>query len=336
MFTQYGGVSAAVPPGGGNFGAMAERGASMRIAEYSRPSHLLVHLSDTHLRARGGVFDIDAAEHLRRILDQIERSGARPDAIVFTGDLVDLGERAAYAELRSIVEPAAARLGARVVWVMGNHDDRDGFRRELLGESGTQPVDAVYDIDGLRLIVLDTSVPGAHHGEVSDEQLEWLSLELAIPAPQGTILAMHHPPVPCVLDLATLVELRDQPRLAQVLRGTDVRSILAGHVHFSTTATFAGIPVSVASSSCYTQDLGVADGGMAPRDAAQTYNLVHVYDETVVHSVVPISDAPAAEITTAEETRRRLAAAGVVIPSSTARARAEQISPPTEPLPVMG
>ncbi|WP_261166093.1 phosphodiesterase [Microbacterium sp. Marseille-Q6965] len=313
---------------------MADTAAAARIAEYTRPSHLLVHLSDTHLRARGGVFDIDAAAHLRRILEQLEDSGARPDAIVFTGDLVDLGEREAYAELRDIVEPAARRLGTRVVWVMGNHDDRDGFRRELLGASGTGPVDAVHDIDGLRLIVLDTSVPGAHHGEVSDAQLDWLQLELSIPAPHGTILAMHHPPVPCVLDLATIVELRDQRRLADVLRGTDVRSILAGHVHFSTTATFAGIPVSVASSSCYTQDLSVADGGMAPRDGAQAYNLVHVYDETVVHSVVPLSDAPPAEVTTAEETRRRLAAAGVIIRDSP-RGRGSRIAPPTSPLSVL-
>lgn len=316
----------------GNIYPMAAHAPATRIAEYSRPSHLLVHLSDTHLRAAGGVFDIDAAHHVRRIMAQLERSGTRPDAIVFTGDLADLGESAAYAELRQVVEPAARRLGAEIIWVMGNHDERDAFRRELLDTRGVQPVDAVHDIDGLRLIVLDTSVPGAHHGEIGDEQLEWLAVELAIPAPLGTIVAMHHPPIPNVLDLATLVELRDQRRLAEVLRGSDVRAILAGHVHFSTTATFAGIPVSVASSSCYTQDLGIGDGGMAPRDGAQAYNLVHVYDETVVHSVVPFSDAPPAEVTTAAETRRRLAEAGVVIPESTARARVpEDFAPVTAP-----
>ena len=293
-----------------------------------------MHLSDTHLRAEGGVFGIDAVRHLQRALSEIESSGARPDALIFTGDLADLGEADAYARLREVVAPAAERLGSRLIWVMGNHDDRDGFRRELLGEAGDAPVDAVHEIDGLRVIVLDTSVPGAHHGEVSRDQLEWLSLELAIPAPRGTILAMHHPPMPCVLDLATIVELRDQSALADVLRGTDVRAILAGHVHFSSTATFAGIPVSVASSSCYTQDLTVADGGMSPRDGAQSYNLVHVYDETVVHSVVPFADAPALETIAADETARRLEAAGVVIPPSSARSDA--LPPPTAPLAVVG
>ncbi len=305
----------------------------VRIAEYARPSHTLVHLSDTHLRAQGGVFGIDAATNVERMLADLTRAGARPDALIFTGDLADLGERDAYAQLRGIVKPAAERLGARVIWVMGNHDARDVFRRELLGEPGETPVDAVYDLDGLRIIVLDTSVPGEHYGELRDAQLDWLALELAVPAPHGTILAMHHPPVPCVLDLATLVELREQSRLAEVLRGSDVRSILAGHVHFSTSATFAGIPVSVASATCYTQDPAVLDGGMRPRDAAQSYNLVHVYDQTVVHSVVPLTASSPAEITTAEETRRRLADAGVVIPDSAARARPDRIAPPASRLP---
>jgi 3',5'-cyclic AMP phosphodiesterase CpdA len=93
-----------------------------------------------------------------------------------------------------------------------------------------------------------------------------------------------------VQDLAITVELRDQTRLARVLRGTDVRSILAGHLHYSTTATFAGIPVSVASASCYTQDLLTA--GTRGRDGAQAFNLVHCYPETVVHTVIPLAAGP--------------------------------------------
>ena len=120
-------------------------------------------------------------------------------------------------------------------------------------------------------------MPGHHHGEVAPAQLDWLAEELSIPAPHGTILAMHHPPVPSVLDLAVSVELRDQSGLAEVVEGSDIRSIIAGHLHYSSTATFAGIPVSVASASCYTQDLNVPVGGTRGRDGARAFNLVHVY-----------------------------------------------------------
>ena len=83
-----------------------------------------------------------------------------------------------------------------------------------------------------------------------------------------------------------LVELRGQAALAGVLRNSDVRTILGGHLHYSTTATFAGIPVSVASATCYTQDLNVPVGGTRGRDGGQSFNLVHVYEHTIVHSVV--------------------------------------------------
>jgi Icc protein len=301
----------------------------MPTAEYPTAERVLLHISDTHLRAHGSrLFDlVDGADRLARALAAIEGSGIRPDAMVFTGDLADLGETDAYAALRALVEPFAARVGARVFWVMGNHDDRDGFRRLLLDEpGGTAPVDSIAELDGLRVVTLDSTVPGHHHGELTDEQLDWLADVLATPAPLGTILAMHHPPVPSVLPLAASVELRDQRRLAAVLRGTDVRAIIAGHLHYSTFATFAGIPVSVASSTCYAQDLTVPTGGTRPQDGAQAFNLVHLYDETVVHSVVPVDAPRALEHIDAAEAQRRLALAGVG-PFSAVRRDA-----PTEPI----
>jgi Icc protein len=285
-----------------------------RSAEHPRPDHFLLHISDTHLLAGGGrLYDRVASEdHLRRLFDEFEASGARPEAIVFTGDLADRGEADAYRRLRRIVDPVAADLGAQVVWVMGNHDDRRAFRAELLGEAPSDaPVDAVTRIGGLRIIALDSTVPGHHHGEVGREQLEWLRAELADPAPHGTILAMHHPPVPSVLDLAASVELRDQRHLEEALVGTDVRSILAGHLHYSSTATFGGIPVSVASATCYTQDLNVPVGGTRGRDGARAFNLVHVYPATVLHSVVPLGQFPHLDWIDADESRRRLEAAGL-------------------------
>ena len=294
---------------------------SIRTAEYPRPDYFLLHLSDTHLLADGNRLygSVDSASHVERLFADVELSGGRPDAIIVTGDLADKGEVDAYARLRAIVEPAAERLGSRLLWVMGNHDNRANFRTELLDQEPSQaPIDKVDFIGGLRIITLDTTVPGSHYGEVSDRQLEWLSNELSTPAPDGTILAMHHPPVPSMLDLSVSVELRDQASLAQVLRGTDVRSILAGHLHYSSTATFAGIPVSVASATCYTQDLNVPVGGTRARDGAQAFNLVHVFEDTVLHSVVPLGDYAPVSYVTADETAAILRREGVRIAPSAA------------------
>lgn len=302
-----------------------------RTAEHPRPQHFILHLSDTHLLGDPDPLygAVDSEQRLREVFEQLEASGTRPDAIVFTGDLADRGEAGAYAKLRAIVDPAARRLGARVIWAMGNHDDRAAFRAGLLDERQAMipadaPVDAVHFVDGLRIITLDSTVPGHHHGEFTPEQLRWLAEQLEVPAPHGTILALHHPPVPCVQDLAVLVELRDQRSLADVVRGSDVRTILAGHLHYSTTAMFAGVPVSVASATCYTQDLLFDAGGTRGRDGAQSYNLVHVYEETIVHSVVPAGvHAPVGEVVPRAEAQRRLEAHGVRIADSS---RARQLA----------
>jgi 3',5'-cyclic-AMP phosphodiesterase len=262
----------------------------LRAAEHPRPDYVLLHISDTHLISDGCLYGaVDADGRLGELLEQVTHSGVHPDAIIFTGDLADAGEPEAYRKLRAVVEPFAAGLGAELVWVMGNHDDRAALRSWLLDEAPSMaPIDGVRMIDGLRIITLDTSVPGHHYGEIAEGQLQWLASQLGTAAPHGSILALHHPPIPSVLDLAVTVELRDQASLGRVLKGSDVRAILAGHLHYSTNATFVGIPVSVASATCYTQDLTVAAGGTRGRDGAQACNLVHIYPDTVVHSVIPL------------------------------------------------
>lgn len=268
--------------------------------------HFILHLSDTHFVGADeklhGVIDSDA--NLRRLFEDFARSQARPDAIVFTGDLADAGQEDAYRRLRALVEPAAAAIGAEVIWVMGNHDTRTPFRQLLLdSDAGEESVDMVYDIRGLRIVALDSTVPGAHHGEITDEQYAWLAEVLAEPAPHGTLIALHHPPVPSLIGAIEFVELRDQQRFADAIAGTDVRGVLGGHLHFTTFSEIGGVPVSVASATCYTQDLNVEPGGMRGQDGAQGFNLVHLYNDRVMHTVVPIGEFSTVYEVTAEQMR---------------------------------
>ncbi|PPF84525.1 phosphodiesterase [Subtercola sp. Z020] len=269
----------------------------------SEPTHVIAHLSDTHFLAdRAKLYGtVDTDSTLARALAQLERSRIDIDALVFTGDITDLGQQDAYARVRALVEPVAERLGAELVWVMGNHDVRGRMRSELLDEpvgdlSGgpgeDAPIDRVFDLNGLRLIALDTSVPGFHHGELTAEQLEWLGGHLAEPAPHGTIVALHHPPIPTTLPLMPILELQEQHLLADVIRGTDVRGILGGHLHYTTTSLFAGVPISVAAATCYTLDLSAGPGRLDGVNGGQSINLVQVYPDQVVHSVVPVGDYP--------------------------------------------
>ncbi|GAA1986469.1 phosphodiesterase [Microbacterium pumilum] len=298
------------PPPGTGASRRVDPAASVQFGQYPPARRTLLHLSDTHLlggnRPLGGRYD--TAQNLHRTLEAVERVGIRPDAIVFTGDLTDLGEPEAYRALREAVEPVATRLGAPVVWVAGNHDERPALRREVLGlEPTEEPVVGVWDLAGLRLVALDTSVPGWHHGDLDEGQLGWLRSILATPSPLGTILAMHHPPLPSHVPLFDILELRDQGRLATAIAGTDVRAILAGHLHYSTSGTFVGVPVSVAAATCYTMNLARPAAEVNGMDAGQSFHLVHVYDDTITHAVVPVVDAPTGDFFS-EEWVARMAA----------------------------
>lgn len=262
--------------------------------QHPDPTHTIAHLSDPHLLAGGALQygAVDTEAHLEEALQRLRRLDPLPEALVFTGDLADKAEPKAYLRLRELVEPVAAAIGAQVVWVMGNHDERAPYARHLFDSEDDGPQDRVYDVRGLRIVALDTSVPGWHHGELTAAQLDWLRDVLATPAPHGTILAMHHPPIPVpMMRLAEIIELHDQEALAEVVAGSDVRAVIGGHFHFTSYSTFAGVPVSVASATCYTSELAPDQRLLSGVDGHQAFTMLHLYADRVVHSVVPAADA---------------------------------------------
>jgi Icc protein len=266
-----------------------------QFGQYPGPSHAIAHISDPHLLAGGALQygHVDTEARLTAALARLARLDPAPQALVFTGDLADLGEPKAYARLREIVEPAAAAWGAQVIWTMGNHDERAAYSLGLFDSLSEEPQDRVYDVAGLRVIALDSTVPGWHHGELSVSQLEWLAAELATPAEHGTILALHHPPIPVPLvPIAAVIELLDQDRLAEVVRGSDVRAIVGGHFHYTSFSTFAGVPVSVASATCYTMDPAPVDRLVSGVDGDQAFTMLHVYADRIVQTVVPLASSP--------------------------------------------
>src|SRR3954447_4355764 len=145
-----------------------------QYGQYPDPVHTVAHISDPHLLAGGALQygHVDTEARLEAALARLQRLTPAPQALVFTGDLADKAEPKAYLRLRELVEPVAEALGAQVVWVMGNHDERAAYARGLFdGDPGTDPdapQDRVHDVAGLRVVSLDTTVPGWHHGELTD------------------------------------------------------------------------------------------------------------------------------------------------------------------------
>jgi 3',5'-cyclic AMP phosphodiesterase CpdA len=104
---------------------------------------------------------------------------------------------------------------------------------------------AVSEVRGLRVITLDSLVPGEVHGVVSESQLAWVREVLAEPSPAGSIVVLHHPPIlPASAYLSSIV-LRNGAALGQALAGGDVHAVLCGHLHLQLSGRLDGVPVWV-------------------------------------------------------------------------------------------
>lgn len=202
----------------------------------------VLHLSDTHLMTAGALHQglVDTTAALGHVLESLHEVGPL-DAVVVSGDVSDDGTVASYETARNLVGDFAARHGAVPVFAMGNHDQAEGFT-QVLG-----PARSVHDVDGLRVLVLDSSVPGFGYGALAAEQLEWARSVLADPAPRGTVVVVHHGPVRAPTVLHEALELQDQAALLTTLEGTDVRAVLCGHYHHPFVRVLpSGVPVCVA------------------------------------------------------------------------------------------
>ncbi|WP_143695347.1 metallophosphoesterase [Williamsia sp. 1135] len=225
------------------------------------PEATIIQITDTHLSAEGERMHgmMDTTSNLRQVLDHLDASAIPVAAIVLSGDLTDAGSPAAYELLQSMVEPTADRLGAKVIYAMGNHDDRASFRLGLgLAYNGSTelgaPYDVVHQVGGLRIVVLDSTTPGHHDGHLDGAQLDWLAAVLEDPSPGGALLVLHHPPIRSPITTVDFLRLVEPAHLERVISGSDVKMILCGHAHYTGAAAVAGIPVWLGPPASYRTD----------------------------------------------------------------------------------
>lgn len=220
---------------------------------------LLVQLSDPHIRAPGRLTyrRVDTAAYLQRAVAAVNALPQAPRAVVITGDLTDFGTAEEYAHLRALLQP----LACPCYLMPGNHDDRAGLRRAFsdhayLLQSAEAPDDFVQyavDLDGLRLVTLDTVTPHASHGEVCATRLQRLDRLLSADPQTPTVLAMHHPPFASYIGhMDEIGLLQGESELAALLhRHPQVQRVVCGHLHRPIQALWAGTLAMTAPSTAH-------------------------------------------------------------------------------------
>jgi len=216
---------------------------------------LLCQISDPHIVAPGGLAynRVDTPRMLERCVRKVLAQARLPDVTVITGDLTDHATAEEYGTLRELLAPLAARMP--IYLVVGNHDDRDVLRAafpdhpHLAGEGGF--VQYVVDDFPVRLIVLDTLIPGAPGGRLCSDRLAWLDSTLA-QSNKPTIVAQHHPPLVTGLMIMDQMALEDPAAEEDVIRRhPQVERVICGHYHRNVQARFGGTVASLCPSAAH-------------------------------------------------------------------------------------
>lgn len=223
---------------------------------------LIAQLSDPHIVPAGERLfrRFDSAEGLRRAVERIGRLRPSPDCVVISGDLVNQGSAAEYANLRDILAP----LAIPVCLMPGNHDDRFSLAAAFAGPATPRNLRQEYDgapllcrrldlsagNDALTLLMLDTLVPGSEAGELGDPHFAWL--DAACPADRPAMLFLHHPPFASGIAGMDAIRCAGSERLAHWLaRRSNVVALSCGHVHRTIFTRFAGVPATIAPSTAH-------------------------------------------------------------------------------------
>ncbi len=204
---------------------------------------IVVQLTDPHVSESSSA----SRERFAAAIGFVSAMPVRPDAVVLTGDVADHGTPREYAIARELL----AALPCPAYAIPGNHDDR-GALRAAFGPQGANEmedfVQFVVDDSPLRLVALDTTIPGENGGTLCAARLAWLDARLAEAPALPTLLFMHHAPFATGLDVLDAIGLEGADRFGAVVeRHAQVEAIVAGHVHCALVRRFHGTVASTAA-----------------------------------------------------------------------------------------
>ena len=255
---------------------------------------LIAQFTDCHVVTPGELVAdrVDSAAALVATVRHINELPTPPSIVVATGDLVNDARSGQYDRFQEIV----GELPAPLVPVPGNHDDRSELRArfpDVLPAGGPDdPLDHVLDLDPLRLVFVDTQVPGRIGGAISAAQVAWLDDVLASAPDRPTIVFQHHPPFETGIGFMDREAFEGAAPYATMLAcHANVELVSCGHLHRSILHRFGGTLACTWPSTCVTLDLGLGDEPIRYTDEPVGYAL-HQWDPAagLRSHLVPVGD----------------------------------------------
>jgi Icc protein len=209
---------------------------------------LIAQITDVHIGFEPGNSDEFNCQRLDQMLQHFHDGPNRPDLLIISGDLTDRGDAESYQRLARAIKNCAfpVYLG------LGNHDLREAFSAQFpYFPTVSGFVQYVVNLNGLRLIMLDTLEVGRHAGAFCEVRAQWLQDRLSEAPDVPTVIIMHHPPIEVGIEWMTTDAAEPWvSRFADVIDGFDnIKAIWCGHIHRPISALWRGKMVTVCAST---------------------------------------------------------------------------------------
>jgi Icc protein len=213
------------------------------------PVHL-VQITDTHLYGKptGTLLKMNTHDSLTQVMRLLKKNETRIDYILATGDVAQDASPEAYQHFIDRM----AELDAPFSWIPGNHD-KASVMREVGADSGCN--EKLVDINGWRLIFLNSSVEGQVHGKLSASEYAFLKTSLTEVDQDDSVahclVCMHHNPTKGNSGWMKDIGLQNGEAFFDLLSSASkLRTVVYGHVHQELDYEHRGIRCLCTPSTC--------------------------------------------------------------------------------------
>jgi 3',5'-cyclic AMP phosphodiesterase CpdA len=208
-----------------------------------------VQVSDSHIGFTGPA-NADVTGSFGEAIDQINKLSVRPDFVMHTGDLTHLSTPAQFDQVKQMMTGIKA---GGVFTVPGEHDSVDdhGEKYRAAFGSGTQG-NGWYsmDVKGVHVIALVNSLNLEKLGHLGQDQIDWVTKDLAGLSADTPIVVFSHIPLFAMYpDWGWGTD--DAEQVIGLMRRFSSVTALNGHVHQVFSKTDGNVTFHSATTTAY-------------------------------------------------------------------------------------
>lgn len=255
----------------------------------------IIVLSDIHLSTPEDIgHDLGNHARLDAAIAQINTAYSDANLVVIAGDLADRGRHLApYEDLKA----ALAQLSPPHALTIGNHDARENFLSVFgpayADENGF--IQSAHTLGETCVIILDSASdqpppPGFRRarspvGELCAARLAWLNARLKDAQDRPVIVILHHPPMQLQITSDEMALQAPDALIDCLFAHGNVRQVISGHIHMTTTAFHRGISFTTIAGGFSTtaEDFGRRDNKIRREGPAQMAVILTDANQTIVH-----------------------------------------------------